>query len=933
LRGPFGPIPSAPDTVEGELRDALVSSAERLRRVGREDPIAREVARAKLFGGDGPRIGRYRVDSMLGAGGMGVVYRAHDVELDRDVALKMLAGEDDDRRDARLHKEARALARLSHPNVVQVFDFGRAFGRFFIAMELVDGPTLRQWQRGRSTAEILRAYLDAGRGIAAAHAHGLLHLDLKPDNVLVGSDGRPRVADFGLVADGPTQERERGQSPGGTGTSSLAGTPEYMSPEQVRRDPLDERSDVFSFCVALRESITGTHPSVGGSTSAVPRSLRAALEKGLAIDPRQRFASMDALLDALDRRPRRGWIAAAAIAGVATTAASLRAADAASSPCEDVPATSAWNEDIDGRISARFVEVQPAWGASAWAALQPDLAAHAEEWVRAREETCGAEPPRTDALDCLARDRERFGVVLDHLATVDARAIERAAAVVEALPAPRGCLESASDAAPSTVDPRARATRVALDLRLANLRARIDIDRTAELDAETEALVREALAQPDPGVRARAWLARGVLLDRELLHAEAAAALEEAYFLATEAGLREDVLDAAVRLVHIHGVELGDPARGLEWAQHADAAIERMGLDPQRMWMLRAGRVTTLMKANRLEEAEAEARAALAAIAADPAREGVRGAEESLYEALGHVLVTRGRLPEAEAAFERAVAIARARRGDEHPFVGSALFNLATPLGAQGKAEASERALREAERLWTRAYGPDEPRMAVLLMNLANTIGRPPRTREALGLATRGLEIATKHGFPPVKMSEIHHTLGNLHQELREYDDAAKYYELERAAIEATLGPDDPELGHALHSLGRVNAKRGRHDEARSLYEQALAIWRAAYGDDHPLVSFPLHSLGELELELGHPEAALPHLREALALRLAHPGKPAKLAQTRFALARAVWASGGDRREAKALAAEARAVFADAGEAEAARLAEVDAWLSRPSAR
>jgi predicted Ser/Thr protein kinase len=271
------------------------------------------------------RIGRHAILRQLGAGGMGVVYAAYDEELDRKVALKLLHGETggDSEGQARLVREAQALARLSHPNVVQIHEIGEHRGHVFVAMEYVDGVTLDAWQRSekRSLPAILAAYHQAGEGLQAAHRAGLVHRDFKPENVLVGHDGRIRVADFGLA------RRDAATDPAAAASAlaadddatstygAVAGTPAYMSPERFRGSPADARSDIFSFCVALWEALHGERPFAGRHvhelavsvttgnrrppTVELPARLQHALERGLAVDPDARWPTMEPLLAAI----------------------------------------------------------------------------------------------------------------------------------------------------------------------------------------------------------------------------------------------------------------------------------------------------------------------------------------------------------------------------------------------------------------------------------------------------------------------------------------------------------------------------------------------------------------------------------------------------------------------------------------------------------
>jgi predicted Ser/Thr protein kinase len=287
----------------------------------------------------GRGLGRYQLIERIGAGAMGVVWRAEDRELGRKVALKLLKRPDQSLTE-RLIREAQAMAQVSHPNVVTVFEVSVADGDTYIAMELVDGKSLRSWQanKGHTVPEIVEAYIAAGRGLAAAHAAGIIHRDFKPDNVLVGNDERVRVTDFGLAASKPTASGIAPQigDVNLTTSGSVLGTPAYMAPEQFTGGNVDPRTDQFNFCVALYEALYGERPFEGKTFpeladnvcdgkvkpppagSHVSGALRAIVLKGLAVRPGDRFPTMDHLLTELGRDRARPWrrtaIAAAAVA-------------------------------------------------------------------------------------------------------------------------------------------------------------------------------------------------------------------------------------------------------------------------------------------------------------------------------------------------------------------------------------------------------------------------------------------------------------------------------------------------------------------------------------------------------------------------------------------------------------------------------------------
>jgi formylglycine-generating enzyme required for sulfatase activity len=287
-------------------------------------------------------VGRYQIRGVLGTGAMGVVYHAYDPDLGRAVAIKVVRDTPaSTSSQARLLREAQAMARLRHPNVVPIFDVGQVDGAVFVAMPLLEGGTLKRWLRDGSPPldAILDRFIAAGRGLAAAHAAGLVHRDFKPDNVLLGTDGEIHVADFGLARfadDGGAPNASAGPLAPGvvTQTGTVLGTPAYMAPEQLRNQPIDARADQFSFCVALWEAIYGTRP-FPDPPSDIARLLRARFDaiaagppqprrdhtssiarllvRGLAADPDDRWPTMQDLLDAIAHRRssrlRSRWLA------------------------------------------------------------------------------------------------------------------------------------------------------------------------------------------------------------------------------------------------------------------------------------------------------------------------------------------------------------------------------------------------------------------------------------------------------------------------------------------------------------------------------------------------------------------------------------------------------------------------------------------------
>ncbi|HTJ44842.1 MAG TPA: protein kinase [Kofleriaceae bacterium] len=387
--------------------------------------------------GRGSSIGRYHVQRVLGIGAMGVVYAAHDPQLGRDVAVKLLRREaigDRSAAEARdvMLREAQTLARLSHPNVIAVHDADVHDDHLFIVMELVEGRTLREWLAGdaRSWPAIRDVFVQAGRGLEAAHAAGLVHRDVKPDNILVGRDGRVRVTDFGLArwqGAGPRPSPAAIARAAQRSSTSLVGTPAYMSPEQLAGAKVDARSDLFSFSVALYEAIYGARPFDGRmfegpadvpvslpkvsapAKRGVPARARRVLERGLASDRDLRPANMTELLRELDHRaaitPARA-LAGVAVVGAAAAAALLLGSRASAPTCDGGPAAwgSVWDDAQRARVKAAFVATKQPIAADAFAQADAAMKDLRARWIGLHTSACRA-AARGDISDAVLERR------------------------------------------------------------------------------------------------------------------------------------------------------------------------------------------------------------------------------------------------------------------------------------------------------------------------------------------------------------------------------------------------------------------------------------------------------------------------------------------------------------------------------------------------
>jgi serine/threonine protein kinase len=398
------------------------------------EPLARAVGVTA-----GEMLGKYRLDRVLGAGGMGIVWAAFDPDLERAVALKLLHTSDVPTLRTRLLREARAMARLKHPNVLTVYEVGTDRNRDYIAMEIVDGDTLDVWLGSKpSQTEITEALLAAGRGLAAAHAAGLVHRDFKPHNVLRSNDGHVYVTDFGLARGQIEDGSEVDQVAPGTAhpidllvspltqTGVMIGTPAYMAPEQFAGRVPDARTDQFAFCVTAWEALTGARPfrgeslpelheavdaGVRGLATTLPPRIRDVLARGLEPSPDARWPDLRTLLDALaaasEPPPRRRKLALVlSIAPVLVVGGVALFVSSRSNEDECVPADRAFADAWSDERRDEVLRTNPGSDVLGPLVLLDDLR---RRWMRAYTEACAA--PRTDAtrarLECLLDLRDK----------------------------------------------------------------------------------------------------------------------------------------------------------------------------------------------------------------------------------------------------------------------------------------------------------------------------------------------------------------------------------------------------------------------------------------------------------------------------------------------------------------------------------------------
>lgn len=832
-----------------------------------------EDAAAEVETTEGARIGRYFLLSRLGQGGVGVVHLGYDPELHRRVAIKVLRTSTDPAARERMVREARALAQVSHPNLVHVYEVGTWGEHVFLAMEYVRGRSLAQrvaegpvpWR------EAVALMVRAGRGLAAAHRAGLVHRDFKPGNVLLGEDGSVRVADFGLArleADSPVHDsddlgatkaeaRRRALARTFSADGAVLGTPAYMAPEQHAGGTLDARSDIYSFCVTLHEVLAGARPFRGSRSEIVkgklasapslpaevpaPAWLRRAVARGLAPNADQRHASMTELLAELDagRHRRRRWIG---VSGVGVVAAALGvwafAVPRAVVSCD--PPVTAWGER-KAEVQGAFAGVTVPHAATSLAFVEQRLDAHAAAWQAMYREACEATHVEGrqsgEMLDlrmaCLERRSAELSALVEVLAAADAAVVERSIMQVAALPALDGCADADALRAqvPLPEGPGKREQLADLEQRLRQATAIVEAGKRPEAIAALAPMLAEA--------RELGWapLSAEVLLQLALAHAddpaESEVLLREAIVTAAE-GKADDVAARAwIKLVQVVGADQGRHDAAGELVTAARAAVARAGAAPG----LEADLEGAL---GRVEFSRGRYEAAI---------DRYRRAERLVVESLGEddprlrtiltnhgaVLAQAGRSEEAREQLERALEHGVRTLGADHPYVADYHARLAAVLSELGRDEEAQEHYRRALEILRREPDRNERRIATVETNLAVEYLRTGSLDEARTAALRAIPVLqAAPGAGGGAAAAAIDVLGLAASVQGELDAAASAFQRALDLLAVTRGKKHPSHAEVALHLAQVRIDQGRLDEAGDLVEAARATLDATAGPGHP---------------------------------------------------------------------------------------------------
>jgi len=886
-------------TGSNRLAALMAEQAEAPRDVEARELLA--AVRRNMFAreADPLRLGRYQNLTRLGSGGMGIVYRGLDPKLNRPVAIKVLhATSAASRADAL--REARLLAQAPHPNIVTVLDVGVEGDEMFIALELVVGQTLQAWliEPGRPWTAVVDALIEAGRGLAAAHACGVVHRDFKPANVLVGTDGRVRVTDFGLAVQAEAPATDPGEAPslGPGSTSRHGGTLGYAAPEQLRSafdSPVDARADQFAFGACLFEALAGKRPfastSVASYEAAVaaaspamgrvraPRAVRSVIVRALAPRPEHRFTDMDALVNALvkARRSQRwrrqvaAWIGVAAVVGGVAVFATRP--DARCPAGQEVAAL--WDSAARSRAKASFDATDLPYAQASFDAADQRLQSAVLAWTTEYAEVCEVgsatlSETRFDArLACLQTRRTGVEALTTLLQRADASTVEHAVESAASLASVAACDEA--ERVPTTQTQRQ--TRAELAGRVAA--ARVLMMAGAYDDAEqTLGVAPNDLDETIHGrVLAEHAAARGQLGKVRAAYPEATGHLTRAYHLATAVTDDRGAALAAAQLAMVIGAEQGRLEEAERWRRHAEAALERWGGAGVDAAAVHTSLAALARARSDLDGAEQSLLRAAALLVSSGRDNDNRMA--NVLTTLGAVLHDAGRYDESLANLRRALALLEQTFGYDHPGLLTTLHDLGASFHALGEFDASVATNKRALRLAQDTLGPDHMRVGGIHNTLGNIAVAQRDDVTARPHFERALEIFRAQLGPdnPRTMAPLVN-LGSIHARAGRYDLEQENLAHALEVMRASKGADAPAVGQLLVNLGHSHQRQGDVVGARRNYDDALSIFERRLGNEHPHVAVALVNLATLSIDAGDARVAVPKLARALKIREAALG-------------------------------------------------------------
>ncbi len=883
----------------------------------------------------GAQIGRYVIMNELGAGGMGAVYAAYDPELDREVAIKVLhrRGDGSEGEQTRLLREARALAKLGHEHIVQVHDAGTtADGQVFLAMELVDGLTLREWlgQNARSWGDIVDMFVQAGRGLAAAHSAGMVHRDFKPENVLVGSDGRLRIGDFGLVRlTGSSFESGQGaisdsQPTTITRTGVALGTPAYMAPEQLAGKQVDHRADQFAFCVALFEALEGRRPFEGDNVAELSRAigeqsialaddtttpdwLRVLLARGLKADRADRFDSMSTVLSEIEdgRAPRRSRatpisLAVAAIAGVGVAVVIMGSSAGSTGASCGLPRAldDAWNTEARARTRQVFLSAKHIAPEHNWQIVRRRVNEYIAGLRTGYTDHCADERRPPEQRVCLD---QRSAEVLAYL-----RVFRDGKDVKHKVERASHGLEYMSDLDDCRRPSYTRGLRAEPE----TTEARSLRDTIGEVRAlHRLALVSRGQDLGGPTLEAAKRLGNAQLTARAIhAMAEGAVVADEKAGVRQLATWTERASKADLPTMHaILATMLARYSRGKpEHVKRAQAAVDSLDKDPGLSLQLLHVR-SKLARINKLDSKRARALTKEILDAYDRQKRPNYARLVRMLRNLGTMAVRRRQFELAKQHLSRGLALGARYLGDYHRYTLNILHLLSNVSKDTADYHNAADQFARLVPLLRKHHGADSPSTVVAATRWAEVLAFSGKNVESLRVLAK-LETLTAPATSPSHRLYPSVLQGKavVYALERKHPQAIQLHEQATEAIRKFYGEDHIKFIEAVLRLAKVNAGAGNHAKTVQLIGRyRKAWWRMTKGKMGRATV--LMTLGRALKRLGKHDEAIIELERATTAD--PPGMVNRRDQAiiRFELAALLWQRRPDQRQrAIGLATQAR---------------------------
>ncbi|MCH9687602.1 MAG: tetratricopeptide repeat protein [Deltaproteobacteria bacterium] len=927
------------------------------------------MVRARMFGTAAAKIGRYAILEVLGEGGMGTVYACFDDQLDRKIALKLVKGTATHDARARMLREARAMAKLSHPNVVPVFEVGEHLGRLYVAMEYVRGSTLRQWQEAREHDRnaILEAYDQAGRGLAAAHAEGLVHRDFKPHNAVVGEDGRVRVLDFGIATQrdaAPTARASEAPkvtdtNAGLTETGRVLGTPAYMAPEQASGGAVDHRSDQYAFCVALWEGLYGTRPTATSEDTPPPDqadAIQPLLRRGLQPVADDRWPSMDTLLAALteavaesEEHTAPGRRLAVLIGGgillVGGAVVGQQQLDAhRTQTCEteaQQQTEAMWNDTLRTSVGEGLKGTGLSFATMTAERSVGWLDEYAETWRKAAAETCVAarvEHTSSEALHervqwCLESRALAFSTTVDGLVEADRTAATKAVSAVVALPDVAACTGPRALQRlplPPSDDARDAVTQARVQIARAETLATMGHHDAAVTAARGAVDLAERLG--DAPLRATSVLTLGLAQRAAGVFDDAEKSLTDAYFAAIDASDPQTAGQAGTQLVELVGVDLARPAEGFVWARHTQAAWDTLGLPDDDLMVARSVAARAQLHSGRKGYDDAKA----LYDQVRKIREDQLGPDHPLVarslHSLAAVAVKAGAFAEATETQTRGMKINEHAFGPDHPVLAADLNVLAVAAASVGDFATARTQWVRALDIREAALGPNHPDLGLALENLGGLHGLLGEWDECIALTERALKIQeTSLGPSHPRLAPKLMNLGEMYTKGGRPEDSRAALERAVAILDGSPGSLPLDHAEALGKLGLALREEGNLPRARTQHERAIALLEASLGLDHAVRARELGRLSAVLMDADELPLASARARQALKVFATHDGAQEGELETVFLEATLAVRLGEDPDAAISRVRALHERLADNNDAASQALRpRVEAWLSSP---